>query len=1187
MASREGFTLGGLEPNHFGLDHEVHLNQRDHILGMVAQGAVLFGQKRELHAADTTSGRHHPVHVTSPDYIRPVLEIHTADRLAPLAEDLARLLQHSPADPLASEWIATPSKAMQRWLSLELAKTLGSGSGDGPANDGVSANIRFTYPGSLLGKVLEAALGDHNPWEIERLTWATFAALEGFDQYEVSRYGRARRIADLFDRYNLHRPEMIREWAAGHDTDGAGRPLPPHHIWQPTLWRRVRELVNVASPAEEMPQILDRLASGDLQPDLPGRLVMFGLTVIPGGPGFMELAGAVAVHHSLHLYLVEPAAHGVLTSEPGRLHPLLSSWARPSISTAQILSRSGHATQRIEAPVEEAPPDSILHTLQARIRSGTTPADHTDRADAFDLDGSVQIHSCFGNTRQVEALRDSILGLLADDPTLDEDDILVLTPTIETFAPLIEAVFGPSATQHDQAGPTSLRYRIADMSIRHSNPVLAAVASLLQMATGRFEVGTVVDFIGLAPVRDRFDLSSDDLATITSWAESTNVRWGLNPQHREHHGLPRSLTTNTWQAAVDQLLVGSTVISTDSSLAIGGVAAEGIEGSLTDLAAKLAEIIGGLADVAEATTDIRSIDDWVEFLIATQKSLLAAPRGQEWQVDNLMVILDGLVESASRGSGVVPTGLTFDDFRRAVSGRLEGSSGRPDFFRGGITITSMRPMRWIPHRVICLMGVDQSAFTNRSSDGDDLIALSPTLGDFDSQGESRQAMLEAVLAAGDNLLIFRNGHDVRTNVEIPRPTVLEELLDALVDGRPPELSADFRESFEIRHPRQVFDERYFTIDGILPGKVAGFDPNAFRGVVARRSREVIIPAVRPRPGPRGSPSLIELTDARSLLVNPARYHTDNVLQLRLPRATEPLSAMMPIAPSGLDRWTLGDNMIDAALARTDRSVPDLINRLAEFEARKGSLPPGGLGEAHRSAVGSVTREILDSAENLGVVRGSVSETAIDIELGDGSRLVGVTTIRLHHPNPGPALVSYSRWKAQHLAEIWFDLMCLVAAEPDTAWRAVTINPIDPREAKGVEAWIIEPREESPEDRRAGAISSIDTVVECLTATLADPIPLFPEVSRGFYIETHPQSDLAIPGTLGSTKGRSRFNITDKWLGSDYSSGDRTDPSNELLWGKYELNDLRNLPGDAAQMWADKLWGAIDDSIVITRAGVGS
>jgi len=297
--------------------------------------------------------------------------------------------------------------------------------------------------------------------------------------------------------------------------------------------------------------------------------------------------------------------------------------------------------------------------------------------------------------------------------------------------------------------------------------------------------------------------------------------------------------------------------------------------------------------------------------------------------------------------------------------------------------------------------------------------------------------------------------------------------------------------------------------------------------------------------------------------------------------------MMPIAPSGLDRWTLGDSMIDAALARPDRSVDDLINQFAAFEAHKGSLPPGGLGVAHRSAVGAVTREILDSAENLGVGRGPASDAAIDIELGDGSRLVGMTPIRLRQPNPGPAIVSYSRWKAQHLANTWFDLMCLVATDPNTAWRAITINPIDPKEPKGVEAWVIVPRAESPEDRRTGAISSIDTVVECLSATLVDPIPLFPEVSRGFYIETHPESDLAMPGTFGSTRGGSKFDINDKWLGSDYSSGDRTDPSNFLLWGEYELDDIRNLPGNAAQVWADKLWGAIDDSIVIIRAGMGS
>ena len=105
--------------------------------------------------------------------------------------------------------------------------------------------------------------------------------------------------------------------------------------------------------------------------------------------------------------------------------------------------------------------------------------------------------------------------------------------------------------------------------------------------------------------------------------------------------------------------------------------------------------------------------------------------------------------------------------------------GRPDYFRGGITVSSLTPLRWIPFRVICLLGMDQSAFGSMSAPGDDLVAATPDLGDPDPRAEMRQSLLEAVLAAGDHLIVVRDGHDVRTNQQVPRAVVMAELFDAV------------------------------------------------------------------------------------------------------------------------------------------------------------------------------------------------------------------------------------------------------------------------------------------------------------------------------------------------------------------------------------------------------------------------
>ncbi len=1145
------------------------------------------------------------VHVTYPGYIRHVLRIHTSDRLPPLVDHLAEVLSVAPADPMTSEWIATPSAAMQRWLSLELAQRLGATAAGG---DGVSANIESAFPGSLRTRVLAADGDGHRRWEVERLAWTTLSVILESSADPLlaplgrsglgSVYARARRVADLFDRYNLHRPAMIRSWAAGNDTDGVNAPLPAHALWQPHLWRAVRSKVGVPSPAEAMPAILDRLSNGDLVIDLPHRLVMFGLTVVPGGPGFLDLARAVGTHHEIHLYLLQPSPaaaeavrQAVLSEEtkPGDEtvhHQLLRTWGRPAIDTCRVL-----APVEIES-VDPPEPMSVskssaLSDLQRDLRLDLIPG---TRARSVGPDQSIQLHSCYGPTRQVEALRDSLLLLLASDPTLSEDDIIVVTPALERFAPLVEAVFGPSSDDTDSPNATTLRYRIADRSIRSSNPVLAATSLLLNIATGRFEVTTVLDFLSLVPVRTRFDLSGDDLSSIISWADSTNVRWGLDAQHRARHGVSSSIDTNTWQSAVDRLLIGSAVVSDDPALSIGDVAPEGIEGSDTELAAKLATVIHRLTTLASEATGEKVITEWLDLMLETARALFEAPRGQTWQFDHLERLAHDIADTAELPGGESAPLLSFDDFRRVLGQQLEGRSGRPDFFRGGITITSLRPMRWIPHRVVCVIGLDQSAFGGDSVDGDDLIATSPMLGDFDARGESRQALLEAALSASDALLIFRDGHDIRTNEVIPRSTVLEELVDTLTSMSPPDQRSEYRESIELKHPRQPFDERYFTEGSLIDGVVAGFDPDALSGAEARRSRSSEPSKSR---SPVESPSsqnaeaslTIELGELQSFLRNPTKHHTDSVLQIKLPKPEDDLSALLPINPTGLDRWKLGDLMVGSFMAEPLGARNELISHITSVERRKGSMPPGRLGDAYESALRGVVDQLLDAGEAVGITRGPPDDHPIDIDVSDGCRIVGMVRTQLRSPRPGPATIRYSKWKPVHLIDAWVNLMCLVIADPSTDWRAITINPINSSEPKGAEIWEISPTGSGPAERSAGARVAIGVAVDCLRRSTDTPVPLFPLVSRGIYRESHPESQLAIPGTFDG-----KPTIKDAWFNSHLSAGDRADPSVSLVYGDINLDDLRSIKarpddpagiGGAAQRYAEYVWRAIDESISIT------
>ncbi len=203
----------------------------------------------------------------------------------------------------------------------------------------------------------------------------------------------------------------------------------------------------------------------------------------------------------------------------------------PGSSSAQLLT------------IRQIPtaPATLLGWLQHDLRANAvpTPAERASR-EHDTTDRSVQVHACHGGARQVDVLREVLVGLLDDDPTLEPRDILVMCPDIENYAPLISAGFG-LADVVEEAGATGsagaagsghpahrLRVRLADRALTSTNPLLGIATALVELAGGRVTASAVLDLASTPVVRARFGFSDDDLDRITRWVAQAGIRWGLD-----------------------------------------------------------------------------------------------------------------------------------------------------------------------------------------------------------------------------------------------------------------------------------------------------------------------------------------------------------------------------------------------------------------------------------------------------------------------------------------------------------------------------------------------------------------------------------------------------------------------------------------------------------------------------------
>ncbi|TDE98903.1 exodeoxyribonuclease V subunit gamma [Occultella glacieicola] len=1001
------------------------------------------------------------------------LFLHRAAATGALADGLADLLAEPLADPFAQEVVAVPARGVERWLAQRLSHRLGVGTRGG---DGVCAGVRFLNPHSLISLVLGIERDD--PWHPDQLAWTVLRAIDEslhepwagplathlgadgtLDETEQDlrrgrRYAVARRLAGLLSGYAVQRPAIVADWRTGGGGDGLGEPLPEDLAWQPHLWRAVLELVDAPAPDLRHAEVVAALQAGGADLELPGRLSLFGHTRIATSE--VEVLAALAEHRDVHLWLPQasPAAwkslRAVVSAGPApRIedasvdhidHPLLASLGRDARELQRTLAT---ASEQDELEDELLPdgdgspgqPPSLLRWLQQDLKADHVPtaAERAARIVAAD-DVSVQIHACHGRGRQIQVLRDVLTGLLEDHPELEPRDILVMCPDIDAYAPLVHAGFGlgevvravrPDA---DDAGHPAHRLRVmlADRAPGYTNPLLGLAARLVELAGGRLTAGEVLDLARSAPVRRRFSLDDDDLDRIAGWVEEVAIRWGLDANHRATYQLG-NFTQNTWRTGLDRVLTGAALDGRDTTHLGQTVALDDLDSGDIDLAGRLAELIDRIGTTLGTLHECRAAGDWTRTLREGVLGLADVAPADAWQATQLERELARIESAARRGTS--STDLALSDVHTMLAEHLAGRATRSSFRTGTLTVCTMVPMRSVPHRVVALVGLDDGVFPRTTTpDGDDALSRSPVTGERDTRAEDRQLLLDAVMAAEKALIITYTGADEHTGAERPPAVPLGELLDALhgTATRPEEIP------LVRRHPLQPYDAR--NLGGstagepaLLPaGRPFSFDPSALAGARAHLSRPAgggvavtdVTGVLVPEPLPPLGGEDVDLANLQRFLAQPAQAFLRQRLGLILPDGPEAASEGIPIDLDGLEKWQIGNRMLDAVLGGTR------LDQARREEHWRGSAPPGELGNALLADVAANVDGI--ARETLARRDGPATGTDIDIELPDGRRLTG--TVADLYGTPMRAITStYSSIRAKQRLRSWVTALVLSAA----------------------------------------------------------------------------------------------------------------------------------------------------------------
>jgi exodeoxyribonuclease V gamma subunit len=898
--------------------------------------------------------------------LQPGFMVFHGNRLEDLRDLTLGLLRNSPLPPLAPETLLVQSNGMKHWLEMALADDSAMG---------ICAATQTELPSSFIWRMYRLVLGASvvpvaMPFDKQALVWRLWRLLPEFaqthhveallayvknDPLGRQRYQLAQQVADVFDGYQSYRADWLTDWAQARlvlQHQGQSMAMPADQVWQAQLWQRLQTDVTQTLPPELISQCHSRAdvhakfmqmmqQNNTVKPNgLPPRIVVFGISNLP--MQVVEALAALGRWSQVILMVQNPCQQywGHDMDLVAQKHSLLSSWGQQGRDYLHALERFDqpeHARNVLSKQTFFVDPAEVLApTRLQKVQSDILNLNDMPAVpQPFEDDGSLCMVQAHSAQREVEILHDQLWTWFDANPHWQPTDVMVMVPDMATFASHIQAVFGRFPPQH----PRHIPFSVADTTPRQV-PLVQALEFLLNLPEARITLSEWLCLFEVSAVRAKFQMTEADVQTLKEWLQDAAVRWGLDPTHRQKWGVPRSLPNaaqNTWAYGLQRLLLGYAAGQSEGLVPWQGVL------PLPQVAGLSALKVGYLAQWIEAiriSLEQMNADHTPAVWCAVLNDLMARFFEADNEADERMLLRlqqelmqwQSLCDQAGLSE---PMPLTV--VREHWLSGLESAGLQQRFFGGGVQFSTLMPMRAIPFKGVCLLGMNDGAYPRQSTPRDfDLMTAHWRAGDRSRREDDRYLFLEAFLSAREKLYISWQGRRSTDNQKMPPSVLVSQLRDALKARFTPESPADLQ-------PLQAFSAKYFQTDSKFVTYSDDWEKAQLHTPSLQAAKEVSL---------QENQVPLTLTDwplkeCMRLLKQPVEVYWRSRLGVQLNGPEEALLDDENFGLEGLDRYGVGRALLEAA---------DLEAQL-EVEKLSGRLPMGASGQM-------VLRQQSDAAQKV-------------------------------------------------------------------------------------------------------------------------------------------------------------------------------------------------------------------------------
>ena len=1070
------------------------------------------------------------------------LIVHRGSRTERLADALAQQLEaQRPANPLAAQTVVVAHPGLQRWLLGRFAHRPGPRGGHG-----IAANVEMILPWQWFERTARRVLGDEaligGAYRPEVFRWRLLMALPALAATEVTAYlagdDAARRsfqlaehLAGLYTQYLIYRPDWVLDWER--------HPGNANRDWQGALWRQVQASIGRPHRAQRSAALLDALQADSHHVSAP--LHVFGVSHLP--PDVLAALKAYSLQTQVHLYFPDPcreywsdlrSRRFQLTQkgDPEALyyeigHPLLVALGRIAqdfcitldecdaveerdlLDEAEPLAGETSLLARLQSSIRCLQPEWVAAPIREQLADG---AKLSDLLPALRSDPSLRVHACHTRLRELEVLKNALLRCLADDPTLQHSDIVVMAPDISAYAPYLAAVFGEPAQY--RADPRHIPWHLSDVGLSRAHPLMSAFAQVLDLAESRFTVSEVLDFLDVPAVARRFAIDRSGRDAVERWLRRAHVAWGLDAEMKAAVGAAPA-DANSWQFGLDRIYAGlitgqgSADDQHDEQLLDNILPLDGVSGNAVEALGQFDRLLGELRKARDAFAATRSLSAWSQWLLELIDALFLADLRDDAE-NNALDTLRRL--AASLGTQAAEVGinaaLSWSVVREALRGALEGVPERQPFLLGGVTFCGLVPQRSIPFRVVCLLGMNEGEFPRPSGDaGLNLILSQPRHGDRDTRSEDRYLFLEAMMSARDVLHISFVGEGVRDGKPRNPAAPLAELLQFLDEQYEMADDAKAERPWRIHHPLQPFDARYYERDADgqprHDPRLFSYDP-AFVVTPSASDSPRFLSSTAMATGAAAANGEVALSALKRFWRDPAKdtlVRGHGISLQALDSAgwpdREPLEARF-------DRMERIDHrLLFDALAAGNHSLP---TEPPAWLARSGTMAGGAIGAEAYAELRDSLQGLLNNAQGLFVDgRAQAEAQAINLDLHDGVHLTGAVDRVFHAVDGGLLLFDAKPTGAASLRDIlafYIDWAALRLTYAE-AVQGEYLEPASNKKGAGTPGLLDPVRAQDTDQLRHG----LRRLIEAYLAAENQPLLFFPHSALA-YAKSAPEDRIA-------------------------------------------------------------------------------